>query len=90
MLFPAVFVAGRSGSGGIALLWQQIEEVPDPGPMPGSATARPCLRPAIPTHPRRRPRLRLQKIGAVATAILGLAVILSAVPGATSWPCRSP
>ena len=81
VLFPAVFVAGRSGSGGIALLWQQIEEVPDPGPMPDLQLPDPAS--ALPS-PRIRAaarRLRLQKIGAVATAIMGVAVILAAVPG---------
>ena len=81
VLFPAVFVPGRSGSG-IALLWQQIEAVPEPGPMPDlplpdPASARPS--PRIRAAAR---RLRMQKGGAVAIAVLGLAVILAAVPAA--------
>ncbi len=51
-LFPAVFVSGQAGSG-IVLLWQQIEAVPDPGPLaplsrpdgaPPSAAARQAAR----------------------------------------------
>ena len=33
-MFPAVFVAGRGGADGVALLWQEIQALDDPGPLP--------------------------------------------------------
>ena len=33
VLFPAVFVSGHTGNG-IVLLWQEIQSIPDPGPLP--------------------------------------------------------
>ena len=78
-LFPAIFIAGQGGDG-IALLWQQIEAVPEPGPMPDLQLPDPAS--ALPS-PRVRAaarRIRLQKAGAAAIVIGGLAVILAAVP----------
>ncbi len=78
-LFPAVFVSGSSG-GGILLLWQEIQAVPDPGPLPSllrpdasSATPSPKVQAAA----RRR---RNGKIRAVAALLVGVALTLALVP----------
>ena len=82
-LFPAVFVSGSSG-GGILLLWQEIQSVPDPGPLP--SLRRPDASRATPSAKAQAAarRLRARKLRAAAALVLGVALTLAVVPAAAS------
>ncbi len=85
-LFPAVFVAGQHG-GGIVLLWQEIQAVPDPGPLP--PLQRPPAGSAEPS-PRAlaaRRRLRNGRLLAATALLAGALVVWAAIPaGARALP----
>ena len=82
-LFPAVFVTGQAG-GGIVLLWQEIQAVPDPGPLP--PLPRPAARSAKPSARAQAAarRLRGRNLLAVATFIVAVASVLAVVPPVSS------
>jgi DNA-binding helix-hairpin-helix protein with protein kinase domain len=78
-LFPAVFVAGQHG-GGIVLLWQEIQAVPDPGPLP--PLQRPPTGSAEPSPRALAARRRLRNGGLLAAGALiaGVALVLAVIP----------
>ncbi len=82
-LFPAVFVAGTTGHGGIVLLWTEIQAVPDPGPLP--ALARPDAFAVPPSAPAAAAQRRQQRRRAAAAILLlaGAALVFAAVPAAS-------
>ena len=78
-LFPAVFVSGKGG-GGIVFLWQEIQAVPDPGPLPDlvrpdASSARPSARTLAAAR-----RLRGRKMLSAAALAIGVALVLACVP----------
>ncbi len=79
VLFPAVFVPGRGGSG-IAALWQEIEALAEPGPLPELLLPDPA---AVQRSPRIRAAaasMRLRKAAALGTLVLGIVLAVTAVP----------
>ena len=77
-LFPAVFVSGNVG-GGIVFLWQEIQAVPDPGPLPplarpDSSSVRPSPRSLAAAR-----QLRGRKMLSVAALVAGVALVLALV-----------
>jgi DNA-binding helix-hairpin-helix protein with protein kinase domain len=79
-LFPAVFVSGRAGSGGIVLLWQEIEAVPDPGPMPVLQRPKADAAQASAAMVAAGRRLRTRKLIAATILASGLALALALLP----------
>ncbi len=80
VLFPAVFVGGRAGHSGVALLWQEIEAVKPPPALP--QLRKPVSSDATP-YPRIREAGARQRQRRVAVALVlaaCIAVILGAVP----------
>jgi DNA-binding helix-hairpin-helix protein with protein kinase domain len=80
VLFPAVFVGGRPGSSGAALLWQEIEAVQPPPILP--KLRKPAASDAQP-YPRIKQagaRQRRRRAAAVLTLAAGIAVTLAALP----------
>jgi DNA-binding helix-hairpin-helix protein with protein kinase domain len=82
VLFPAVFVGGRPGHSGMALLWQEIEAVKPPPALPrlhrpAPADAKPYARiKAAGTRQRQR------RVGVALLLAAGIAVTLAAAPEA--------
>jgi len=97
MLFPVVFLPGAGPQPGgidIAVLWQEMRAIPDPGaapPLPPPAALKATKAKAAPqTPPARRPRKRM----AIALALTTVVIIpvaklvgpLSTVADAIFWP----
>ena len=80
VLFPAVFVGGRPGSSGVALLWQEIEAIQSPPALP--RLRKPA---ASDSQPYGRikaagARQRRRRAGLVLILVAGVAVTLAAIP----------
>ncbi len=78
-LFPAVFVSGPAGDG-ILLLWQEIQAVPEPPPLPPLAPPTPRAT-ASPRMQAAAARLMARKVAAAAILVLGGIVSLATLPG---------
>ena len=86
VLFPAVFVPGRAGAGGVALLWHEIEALVEPGPMPELLLPDPA---SVQPSARMRAAARRKRNGtllAAAVFVLGVALAFAAVPQADALP----
>ena len=77
-LFPAVFVSGQGG--GIVLLWQEIQAVPDPGPLRALVRPEAAAAPLSPHVQAAARRMRTRKMLAATTLVLGMALVLAVVP----------
>lgn len=86
VLFPAVFVPGRAGSGGVALLWHEIEALPGPGPMPELLLPDPASVQASARMRAAGRRIRNGAILAGAVFVLGVALAILAVPPDLALP----
>lgn len=74
-LFPAVFVGDKTATSGIALLWQHVSAIPDPGPTPPIPSP-----PAVTASPEAKAlgwRKRKRRLAAVAITFVGLALIFA-------------
>ncbi len=85
-LFPAVFVPGRAGGGGVALLWHEIDALAEPGPLgelllPDPAAVEPSARMRAAAH-----RIRNGALLAVAVLVLGTVLSLVAIPADLALP----
>ncbi len=85
VLFPAVFVPGRGGSG-IAALWQEIEALTDPGALPELLLPDPAAMPRSPRIRAAAASMRLRKAAALGTLVLGIVLAVVAVPPGMMLP----
>ena len=81
VLFPAVFVPGRGGSG-IAALWQEIEALAEPGPLPELLLPDPAAVQRSPRIGAAAVVMRFRKVAALGTVALGVALAAAVPPGA--------
>ncbi len=84
VLFPAVFVPGRGG--GVALLWHEIEALPEPGPMPDLLLPDPASVQASAHMREAAQRIRNGMLLAAGVLVLGVALAISAVPSGLALP----
>ncbi len=81
VLFPALFITGQASGVGIALLWQEIEALQEPGPfprldLPSASNAKPTAKVLAAGV-----RLRKRKVLAATLFVVGIIIVFAAVSG---------
>ena len=84
-LFPAVFVPGRPG-GGLALLWQEIDALPEPAAMPDLELPNPAAIMPSPRIQAAARQMRNRAMLAVSVLVAGAALVIAAAPSALLLP----
>lgn len=80
VLFPAVFITGHANAGGIALLWQAIEAVQEPAPLPRLMRPAPTDRTPSASIVAAGQRRRHRQVVIAAAVTVGVVLSLAVMP----------